>query len=284
MAEEVDEVREARSMGWVPEEEWRGDKTHWVDAKTFLERGRHVMPILQSNNQKLVSRLEKLDNEVHSLKTTLQAANATIAALEESHDEDVKAQVEATRKELRAELANASREGNHESVAELTDKLTELNLASRDLEDGEGKGKKKKEEDKRAPIFETDAELRDWARKNPGFVNNPRKVALGQAISMELRQSGEVSTGAEFLDKVSEEVEKILGGEARPSKVSGGNGGSGRGSSGGGGNGKSYADLPAEAKAACDSMASRLVGPNRKHKDVESWRNSYTKQFYEQEQ
>ena len=273
MSEETDvtEVKEARTMGWVPREEFKGVQDHWIDAKTFLDRGRHVLPILQSNNQKLLGQLQSVSQKVSSLETSLQAANAVIDALQSSHDEDVKAQVADARKELRADLAKASREGDHEAVAELTDKLTELRAA----EETPGKVKKEKETEPQIP-----QDVRDWYAKHPEFTASPRKIALANAIAYELRQGGNTTTGPVFLDQVAEEVDKALTGTAGASKVSGGNGGAGRSEVGGGASGKTYSDLPAEAKAACEKMAPRLVGANRAHKDVASWRKSYTEQFF----
>lgn len=272
----MDEEKEARAMGWVPREEWKGDQSHWVDAPAFLERGRQVLPILSANNRKLVEQLTTTSAEVAALRETVKAQEATVRALEESREEDVKAEVEAMRKELKEKLAAASREGDHDAIAELTEQLTELKVAARDAELDE-------EEAKPAKPAELPQEIKDWYSRNPEYVKNPRRMALAQAIAFEMRQGGEQATGAVFLDKVAEEVEKTLGGEASGhSKVSGGNGGGGR-RSGGEASGKSYEDLPSEAKAACDKMEARLVGPNRAHKTVESWRKSYVKQFFQSE-
>ena len=45
--------QEARTLGWVPAEEFKGDPNRWVDAETFVERGHTVMPILRKNNERL---------------------------------------------------------------------------------------------------------------------------------------------------------------------------------------------------------------------------------------
>ena len=36
---ERDWEADARAMGWSPKAEFKGDKTHWIDAKSFVERG-----------------------------------------------------------------------------------------------------------------------------------------------------------------------------------------------------------------------------------------------------
>lgn len=43
----------AREMGWRPEGEFKGDKSRFVDAKTFYERGLTILPIVQAENSAL---------------------------------------------------------------------------------------------------------------------------------------------------------------------------------------------------------------------------------------
>ncbi len=117
--------------------------------------------------------------------------------------------------------------------------------------------------------------------RNAEFMADPRRVALANAITVELRAAGDKTVGAVFLDTVASEVDKALGARrGGVTRVASGAGSARREAGGGGGVTKTYADLPAEAKAACDSMSKRLVGPNRKHKDEASWRASYTKQYF----
>ena len=273
--------KKAKQFGWVPKEDYKGAEGSWLDAPEFVERGEQILPIVQSNNRRLQGQIGQLTNSLSSVQDALKASEATIRALQESHDADTQAQVEATRKQLKEELEAASRDGDHKSVADLTDQMTRLNTA-------EAKGKGNNDEGEETPRGRPreippalKAEVEDWYTRNPEYRTNARKLALGNAVSHEFRAAGDTRVGAAFLDAVAEEVDKALGdgGRTGHSKVSGDNGGRGRqtGSTGGG---KTYADLPAEAKTACDKMAARLVGPNRAHKDIASWRSSYVKQYY----
>lgn len=286
--ERVEVEKQARLFGWVPKEEYKGEEKSWLDAPEFVERGKQILPIVQSNNKRLMGQIHQMNSELSSVQESLKAADATIRALEESRDKDVKAQVEATRRQLKEELVQASRDGDHAAVADLTDQMTRLTAAERRADDeGEDEGeelprKSARGEDKIPPAMK--AEVEDWYGRNPEFRTNARKIGLGRAISVEFRQAGDLRVGAEFLDAVAEEVDKALGGSPRggSSKVSGDNGGRGRQTGGAGGGQKTYADLPAEARAACDKMAARLVGPNRAHKDIKSWRDSYVTQYYKE--
>ena len=54
------EVRhEAESQGWVPKERFRGNENDWVDAETFVKRGREILPILRKNNENLIKDLNQ---------------------------------------------------------------------------------------------------------------------------------------------------------------------------------------------------------------------------------
>lgn len=273
------ELREARELGWADKDEWRGDPATWVDATTFLERGRSVLPIVQQNNKRLMAEVGQLRSHVAASQEALRAATAAIEALEESRAADVAEQVEAARQELKSQLAEASREGDHEQVAELTMKMTELNKADKDAG---GKGDKRSKGDPAQGRPQLDPEVVSWLDENKEFASDRRRVALANVIAVELREAGDTSVGKTFMNKVAEEVHKQLGISSRAggaSKVDSGGGGNGRtGASGEAG--KTYADLPKEAKDACDRMASRVVGPNRAHKDVQSWQRSYVKQFF----
>ena len=57
-APEVNPVEEeARAQGWVGKDEFRGSDDDWVDADTFVKRGKEIMPILRKNNEKLLKEL-----------------------------------------------------------------------------------------------------------------------------------------------------------------------------------------------------------------------------------
>jgi hypothetical protein len=271
--------KEARAMGWLPKEEFKGDEAHWVEATAFVEKGRQILPIMQKNNERLLGQVGQLHTRLDTLTGALKAAQTTIETLEASHADDVKEQVEQARKDLKAELTVASRDGDHEAVAEITDKLGQLNAANRDAggEEDPSKGKPPPTE---RPVISP--EVQAWFQKNQDFVSNPRKVALAGVIQQELRAAGETAIGAAFLDLVAEKVEAEYGG--RPggtTKVSAGNGGGSRETASSASD-KTYADLPADAKLACDKFAAKVVGPSRKHKDVASWRASYTEQYFKE--
>ena len=276
-----EQVSAATERGWLPKEQFRGDPEKWVDADVFLERTETFVPFLRKERERLQTEIAARDSQIAELSNAVKAANAAIDALQEAHEADTLEQVKQAREQLKGELAEASREGDHDRVAEITEKMTELGAAEREAksrEDEGDKGGKSVETPKIPP------EAIAWIERNKDFTSNVRLMALANTVAAELRSKGDRRVGDAFFDAVRSEVEKFVGtnpNRGGDGKGASGNGGGGRSNTSGGG--KSYADLPAEAKAACDRQAARLVGPNRLHKSIESWRASYSKQYFGEE-
>jgi len=264
----AEEQQEARSMGWIPPEKFKGDPEKYVDATEFIRRGKEIIPILESNNQKLKRELDALRSESTETRKALEKANEALEEINVRHSVETQKAVEKAREELKAQLAEASREGDHAGVAELTDKLTQLNVALPEEKPAKVEAKP----------FVPGPELVAFQQEFEWFGKDRRKTALVFGIAEELRMEG-VSPGAPFLARLTEEVKKELGDKNPPreSKVDGGNG---EARTTGRTNGKSYSDLPADAKAACDADAKQFVGKNRKYPDMNAWRKSYAEIYF----
>lgn len=90
---ERDYEAEARDMGWYPEAEFKGKKrpAEFLDAKTFVERGEHVLPILKREREKMektfserFAKLEKMTDK--TVAKLIQAHEAEIADLNAKKD------------------------------------------------------------------------------------------------------------------------------------------------------------------------------------------------------
>jgi len=55
----------ARLQGWVSKEDFRGDPDKWIDAKSFVERGETIVPIMKERN-------ERLEKEVREMKESFK--------------------------------------------------------------------------------------------------------------------------------------------------------------------------------------------------------------------
>jgi hypothetical protein len=276
------EVR-AKEMGWVSKDAFHGDPEKWVDAETYVKRGETFIPYLQATTRRQIEEIERLRGENNQTRTALKAAQESIDALKEFNSAANRKAAKEQRENLVSEIAEASKEGDHEKVAELTVKVAEqtATIAAAEASKPKTNG---------APVSEaatgTDytktPEFVAWKAENPWFGVDKRKTAVSFAVADELRSNPANANllGRPFWDKISEEVDRTFGGNQRrqgPSKTEGDTR-----STGGGGNGKSFADLPADAKAACEKQASKLVGKDRAFADMGAWRKHYAEKYFEE--
>lgn len=266
----------AEKMGWIPPARFKGDPERFVDAQEYIERGETVLPIVKEHNRRLEKELADLRARDAAREAALAKANAAIEEMQERHSVETQKAIEKARKEVKAQLAAASEAGDHEGVAELTDKLTQMTAAEKEAEAAPApKGTP-------AP-YVPPAELVEWNADNPWFGKDRRKTALALGIAQELREAGETSTGRVFFDKVTAELEKTLGtqADAAPAadKVEGARNGSDSDTRSG--SRKGYAHLPADAKAACDADAKQFVGPNKRYKTQAEWRSRYAELYFQ---
>ena len=71
MADETIEVQ-ARAMGWVPKEEFKGDTDKWKSAEDFVKDGYEILPILRERTKKLSTKFDEVTQKLASTESTLQ--------------------------------------------------------------------------------------------------------------------------------------------------------------------------------------------------------------------
>lgn len=266
----------AKEMGWTPEAEYKGDPAKFVDADTFVERGEQVLPILRSTNQKLHNELTAVNTKLNSVTAALTETQETIKELNTFHEETTKERVKAAREKLMSELVEAKKGGDTSTEVQLTDELSRLNIAEAEAARTATTRDTQARQTQQQPNPDADPVWTGWKSEHSWFGTDMRKTALANGIAAEFRKSGDTTTGKPFLDKVAAEVNKTFGQGGttilRGDKVEGGGA---TGNSGGGGNGRSYADLPADAKATATKQAAKFVGENKAFKDVKAWNDHY---------
>jgi hypothetical protein len=277
MAENDIEVK-AKELGWAPKEDFKGDPEKWVDAETFVRRGEEIMPLLKANNRKLSQEVAGLKQKLEKTETLLVSATESIEALKEFNTEIRLERAKSQDKELSEAIKEAREAEDEDKLEELREQRSEVRKAIKEAE-AAPKVKEPKGEAK-PPAEEPDPEFVEWAKENDWFMKDKRRTALALAIGQELKEKDPDLKGKKFLDAVTEEVDKTLGGGEQPrqSKVEG----SGRGGEGGGGGSgkRTFSDLPEEAKAACERLGERLVGEGRAYKTKKDWRDNYVAKYY----
>jgi hypothetical protein len=271
--------KEARSMGWQPEDKWDGPAGKWIDAKTFVERGEQILPILRANNKKMREELLTRDKDLATLRESLENANKAIGALKKSYGEATKREVEIALADLREQFKQAREAGDVDLELKVKKNLDTLEGKAAKLEEeNEEEDKGKKEDKKSEPISK---EFLEWQSENKWFGNEvnaddkARTIALVK-IGEKLREEGATVMGRPFMDKCMSILEEQEKGYSKPkSKVESGGG------KGGGANGRPWDSLPKEAKAACHSDNDAFVGPGKMFKTVKEWEDHYANLYQE---
>lgn len=285
MSTEENFESQAREMGWVEKEHFRGDPEKWVDAKVFVERGENFMPMLRANNKRLREDLLTRDKEIDTLKQTITGVQKAMSVMQKHYDASVQQQVAQAKKDLANEIREARESGDTDLEVNLLDRLADLRQTEK-----EAKAEAKKREDEPAPEEEkknqAQVEFESWNKDNPWFGGSTpedrKRTKATIRIMEDLRDEGETSVGLAFMEKVKEELEKLEGGDKetsrRPSsKVESGNSGA-RGTAG-----RAFDKLPKEAKDICHQDNDRFVGPGKMYKTTAEWEDAYANSYNEYE-
>jgi len=264
--------QEARTLGWVPAEDFKGDSARWVDAETFVERGHTVMPILRKNNERLEGLVRQQSEDLNKMRTLFSASQESITELQKVHADATKAAVTKARAEVMSELKQAKMDGDVEREIALQDELQDLKAQQVQI-DKPAPAPAQQQPDAVHPDFKA------WMGENTWFGTDQRKTMKAMGIAQQLRADPELDKleGRAFFERVVDEME----GRNRPvaDKVGGSrpSGSSGSGAATGG----KFADLPADARDACDRQGKKLVGEGRAFKDMGAWRSYYANLYFQ---
>jgi hypothetical protein len=257
---------EARAQGWVAKEEFRGSENDWVDAETFVRRGKEIMPILRKNNEKL---LKELSEAKKAAEEARQAAREFREFQKEQFERKAK-DLETQLEQLKIAKRDAINEGSGDRVLAIDDAMDELKeqrtQAKEDLKAAELKAKE-------VPQVTADPILNEWMDKNEWFGKDAKLTGIANGLGVELRKENPGLVGKAFLEKLDAELAEMIpskfgkktafnpmegtpNGTARPAASSGK---------------KSYNSLPPDAKAACDKFVKQGLMTKEQYVAEYSW-------------
>lgn len=267
---------EAREKGWVPKEEFRGDPTKWTDAPQFLELNKNV----RQDRDRLRGDINGLRSQNANLEARLRAQQAALDALQTDVTETKTANLDEQEADLTAQIKEARKSNDFDAEETLRDKREEIRREKAGLT--VDKTRQNDQTRSNGKDLTQTPEFQAFLGENPWFESDKVMAAAAVAILSDLNASGKTKdlTPSQRFALVAEETKKRFGIQDRrgTSKTEGSRGGADAG--GGDGTGKSYSDLPADAKAACDKMVARVVGPGKKFKDESAWRKSYAATYF----
>ena len=272
------EVR-AKNMGWMPKDRFIAEgrpEADWLPAEDYVKKGESIMPILKASNRKMNDSLVQVQNENSQLKQQLADAQEAIEGLKEFRSTLTKEKAQEQKKELTKAIVQARKDGDVDAEVELEEKLDEVKATIKEAEEPP----KKKETKPTTQTPQLSEEAKQWMKDNPWFGTDSRKTGFAQGLRDEwVKQNKQVGT-REFFDFMDQEMGKMFdenAGRRQNQKVGEGKGGGGDGERDGGG--KTYSDLPADAKAACEAMTKKLVGPNKAYKTKAEWQAAYVAEY-----
>jgi len=263
--------QEAKGMGWVPEEAFKGDKSRWVDAETFVTKGREVLPILRHTNAKLLGEVQELKHGLDSTQEQLRTALEALEAFKQYQEEDSKRQYDRAVQNLKADKVTALQDGDHAAVVEIDEAL-------QTLKDTAKAPPAAKKEPPAQPDPTQDPAFRAWVGENRDWFDvDKEKTAYAVAQGHFVRMTQPDLRGAAFFQEITRLLEEKYSTPKKLDKVEGSQGGGNRRHPGAG---KTYNDMPAEAKAACDRFGEKLVGKGKSFATEADWRKHYAGQFF----
>ena len=230
---------EARKFGWAPLEEFKGEENQWRTADEFLQRGKEINGFLRKD-------LQKIQDKNQTLETELRSVRETMGEFKKFHEQTEERSYKKALAELQTQKKEAITDGDGAAVIEIESAIDQLKEERAPV----------KQEQQTNPNDELyRQQFVTWSGQNEWFQKDVslRAAANGFADIVKAESPNLVGTG--FLEAVAAKVKEAFpdrfeqSAREKPQSVEG-NSGTPRGN----GNKKSFADLPPEAKAACDKF------------------------------
>lgn len=238
-SDDRDYESEAKTSGWVPQDQWKGPADRWVDARTFVQRGEQFFPFVQAKLKKSLEKIDVLEGTVNELREgnkQFREFHEQSLAREKREREKVISELEAARKK-------AVSEGDGEAFAEADRKLQEARSQPQPKESN-------------GPDPETQA----WLNENPWYNSDPTLQAVADGFAGLVKRTKSHLSGKAFLDEVArltrEEVPHKFQNQRRDTVTTEDHTRKTVSNS----KAKTYENLPSDARAACDRFVKTIPG------------------------
>lgn len=173
--------QKASAMGWVPEDQFRGDKSKWVSAEEFVRRGENEMPILR---ERLDFALKKQADQDRVIQDLVNLNSTT-----------EKRAYERALKNLKKEQLEAVQLGD-------VDKFSEINEEIEELQSAQIKAPEQKAPAN--PIYD------DWLSNNAWFKpeSGDRVSRYANSIYEDIARENPLASYRQVLDAVAKETKE----------------------------------------------------------------------------
>lgn len=154
---EVNEYEDrAKTMGWVPKEEFRGDEARWTDAESFVKTAESRLPVMKENYNRLETKYNQQAEEIKKLKDY------------QSHMGKV--QYERAMSDLQAKQKEAVENADAESFEQIEKQKQEL----------------QSDYSPKESTPQVMPEVAEWKAKNAWFDTNPQLQKEALAIEQQI--------------------------------------------------------------------------------------------------
>ena len=237
--------QEASLQGWVPKDRFRGNEDDWIDAETFVKRGKEINPILKKNNERLMAELEKNKRDLAELRATTE----TFKTFQKDHYERKTQELELQIRQLKEQKKEAIKEGDGSLVLEIEDQIDLI--------------KEQQLQNKELPVVipekkqdnQPSQKTLEWIDDHSWYKTDSRLQAITDALAIQLRQQKPYLTEDQFFNELDSVIEETIN-DPKVNKKQNVSKVEGRSQNNSGGSSssvkKQYDSLPQDAKIACD--------------------------------
>ena len=247
-------IERAKTMGWIPEEQFKGDKTKWRPADEYVERAENLMPILKSQ-------LGKYEGEIRTLKSTVESQKKTTERLLKMSEETQKRAYEQAKRDLTLKQAEAVEAGDTQKWMQLKEEEDKLQKPEPIPVE---------ETPQTSPVFDT------WKMNNQWYQTDPDLSLFADSYGRQLKETNPNMTYEQLLSAAEQKVKEVFPhkfenpARNQPSTVDGGS----QRETNVKPSGKTFNDLSADERQICDNDIK-----NGLYKSREEW----VKVFFEEE-
>ena len=259
-------LEEARQMGHIPLEDWKGDKDLWTPPDDFVERGKTFQPFLQAERKRLLADKKLSDARIDTLEKRDKERTETFDRVAKANDKAAELAYERALTEIRAEQGKAITDGDGEAYQRLKGEEDVLEKPESTYQEPDDTPDKPED----APEFKA------WNDDNSWYGQDRDMTDFADAYTSQIKDQN--LSPVDFFEKIGEATKRAFPekftnpNRSKPSNVDASDIGGGGGGGGGNRNKQSYRYLPQDAKEACDAgITSGLF------KD----REAYVKLYYE---
>ena len=250
ISEEI--IQRARMMGHIPKEQFKGDPSKWISEDVYVERAENLMPILKHQ-------LGKYENEISSLKSTVESQKKTTEKLLKMSETVQQRAYEQAKRELTQQQVQAVADGDVDKWQKLEDEKEKLPKPE----------VVEIEEPQQNPVFN------QWHTGNEWYLKDEDMTDFANLHAQKLTKANPNMAYDQVLKAVEQKIKETFPNRFenpnrdKPSVVESGDNRNIETK-----NDKSYNALPADAKAMCDQNVKQGL-----FKSKEDW----VKVYFEEE-